>query len=81
MARVLAAIKSTVTKLQQYHECLDSFHKGPYWRYKDLPCKKMKDVEWLFEADDNGQKVIIKFARSYGEDVHRLLAKEAVASL
>ena len=63
-----------VTKLQQYHECLDIFHKGPYWCYKDLPLNKMK--AWLFEANNNGQKVTIKFARSYGKYVHILLPKE-----
>ena len=83
-ARVLAAMNSTIRKLRQYYGRSEeerlTFNKGPYWHYKDLPCKKMMEIEWLFEADDSGQKVVVKFVRShYGEDVHRFLAAKQLA--
>ena len=79
MARVLAAIKSTLSKLVQYHRCPDEFNKGPYWHYKGLPYRQMSSIRWLFEADDGEQEIVVKFARSYGEDVHRFLADLGLA--
>lgn len=53
----------------------------PYynWGGKLQDMKRMKSKEWLFEANYEGTTVVVKFVRSYGKDVHWLLAANQLA--
>ena len=74
-AHVLAALHSTVEKLKEYysHPLMERtiLNKGPYFNLNGLEYKKQMEVKWLFEAQFNGEDVVVKFFRShYGTDVH-----------
>ena len=46
-------------------------NKGPYFNLNGLEYKKQMEVKWLFEAQFNGEDVVVKFFCShYGTDVH-----------
>lgn len=55
--------------------------KGPYYNFagKLTNMKKMNDKEWLFQASCEEVVVVVKFVRSYGKDVHELLAAKKLA--
>ena len=85
MAHVLAALHSTVEKLEEYYSRSlterITLSKGPYFNLGGLEDKKqMGAIKWLFKAKLNGEDVVVKFSRShYGTDVHNLLAEHGLA--
>ena len=86
LARVFAAIDSTVEALKQYYEHQEDEAmwgvKGPYPLDDIYNCKKFGDHEWLFEAKrvQDDREVCVKFVRShYGYVVHKFLADNDLA--
>ena len=84
VARVLAALSSTLDALIEFYSDRDDVEKGPYFQScSSGTLQNMKklnvNVEWVFEASCAGKEVVVKFVRKYGEDVHRLLASEKLA--
>ena len=83
MARLLSAYCSTVSELQQYLLDPPMPIKGPYYNLdgKLQDMKRMKNGnKWMFEASYEGTTtVVVKFVRSYGREVHQLLAADKLA--
>ena len=55
--------------------------KGPYFTCdgKLTSMKNIANREWLFEALYEGKSAVVKFVKTYGEDVHALLAANQLA--
>ena len=81
VARVLAALHTTVNDLKQYYSSRASLcQKGPYFGQQSYTYgKKIGNRDWLYEAKCKADKceIIVKFSRSpYGIEIHRLLAEQ-----
>ena len=64
---------------KKYYKCpkmsRTTQNKGPYFCQDLDDMKQMGESKWLFNANCNGEDVVVKFCRScYGNDVHTFLA-------
>ena len=81
LARIFAAMKEAVCELESYYSSSQRWKKGPYFSSPDiLECEKNMGLEWLYEAERcSGEKVVVKFVRQYGKEVHECLADAGLA--
>ncbi|XP_006457422.1 hypothetical protein AGABI2DRAFT_79655 [Agaricus bisporus var. bisporus H97] len=89
--RLFSALEAGISELKSYYEGLDMrqvISKFPFitsfgedesemrWKY----CSQLFDSKLLYEAElEDGRQVIVKFASTYNEDAHQLLANEGYA--
>ena len=81
VARLLFAYCETIRDLTTYVRNPPIPIKGPYFTCggKLTSVKNIANREWLFEALYEGKSAVVKFVKTYGEDVHALLAANQLA--